>query len=43
MTKKKGKKKRTDQPLPPEIASAVERLLQGLKDHEDRGEPLEIS
>lgn len=43
MTKKKGKKKKTDQPLPPEIASAVERLLQGLKDHEDRGEPLEIS
>lgn len=41
--KKKGKRKKTAETFRPETASAVKRLLQELKDDEDRGEALEIS
>lgn len=41
--KKKAKKRKTDQALPPETTAAVEGLLHDLKTHEEGAEPLETS
>ncbi|NIO03217.1 MAG: hypothetical protein GTN74_01005 [Proteobacteria bacterium] len=43
MTKKKAKKKKTPEALSPKIASAVQTIVQEIKDGETKGEPLKIS